>query len=181
MSRIAVVYKSKYGFTEKYAKWIAEALSCDLFERNAIKAEGLQPYDTIIYGGGLYAGGVSGIDLITKNFYHFANKNIILFTCGLSDPSNTVNTDHIKESLKKLLTPEMEKQIKIFHLRGGVDYSKLSFLHKTMMGMLHKMLTQKAPDTLSNEDKEMLRTYGEKIDFTDRSSIVPIISYVQAL
>jgi menaquinone-dependent protoporphyrinogen IX oxidase len=181
MNRIVVVYQSQYGFTEKYAKWIAEALSCNLFNRKAIKAEELHPYKTIIYGGGLYAGGVNGIDLITKKFDRFINKNIILFTCGLADPSNKVNTDHIKVSLEKVFTSEMEKQIKIFHLRGGIDYSKLSFTHKIMMSMLHKMLTKKASDTLSDEDKEMLRTYGGKIDFTDRSSIVPIISYVQTL
>ena len=181
MNRIAVVYQSKYGATEKYARWIAEALSCDLFDRRAVNAEKLCSYDTIIYGGGLYAGGVSGIELITKNFNCFRDKNIVLFTCGLADTSNKVNTDNIKTGLKKFLTPEMENQIKIFHLRGAIDYSKLNFMHKAMMSMLHKMLIKKAPDTLGDEDKEMLGTYGGKVDFTDRASIVPIISYVQAL
>jgi len=75
----------------------------------------------------------------------------------------------------------MEKQIKVFHLRGGIDYSKLSFMHKSMMSMLHKTLTKKNPDLLSDEDREMLETYGKKVDFTDRLSIAPLISYVQAL
>lgn len=181
MNRTAVIYQSKYGSTEKYAKWIAETLQCDLFDRKAVKADELCSYDTIIYGGGLYAGGVSGIDLIIKNFHCFCDKNIVLFTCGLADTSNPINTDHIKMSLRKLFTPEMEKQIKVFHLRGGVDYSKLNFMHKAMMSMLHKSLIKKDPDALSDEDKEMLETYGKKVDFTDRLSIAPIISYVQTL
>ena len=152
MRKTVVIYQSRYGFTEKYAKWIAEALSCTAIERKAVKMEELSSCDTIIYGGGLYAGGISGINLITKNFDRIADKNIVLFTCGLADTSNTVNTDHIKETLKKLFTPDMEKRIKIFHLRGGIDYSKLSFIHKTKMSMLHKMLTKKAPETLSDED-----------------------------
>lgn len=181
MNKIAVVYQSKYGSTEKYAKWISEELSGDLFDRKAVEADDLRSYDTIIYGGGLYAGGVSGIDFIAKNYNHFSDKNVVLFTCGLADTSNAINTDHIKAGIRKLFTPEMEKQIKIFHLRGGIDYSKLSFMHKTMMSMLHKTLTKKAPDTLNDEDREMLSTYGEKVDFTDKSSITPIILYVQAL
>ena len=181
MNRTAVVYQSKYGSTEKYAKWIAETLSCNLFDRETVTVEELRSYDTIIYGGGLYAGGVSGIDLITKNFRCFSGKNIVLFTCGLADTSNSINTDHIKVSLQKHFTNEMEKQIKVFHLRGGIDYSKLSFMHKSMMSMLHKTLTKKNPDLLSDEDREMLETYGKKVDFTDRLSIAPLISYVQAL
>ena len=52
MSDTVVVFQSKYGTTEKYARWIAEALRCDLLERKNTKAEDLKAYDTIIYGGG---------------------------------------------------------------------------------------------------------------------------------
>jgi len=47
-------------------------------------------------------------------------------------------------SLRKYFTHEMEKQIKVFHLRGGIDYSELSFIHKRMMSMLRKTLTKRA-------------------------------------
>lgn len=97
MKRIAVVYQSKYGATRKYAEWIAKELSCDLFEGKDIKASDLEPYDTIIFGGGLYAGGVSGIKLLTKNFSKFSQKNLVLFTCGLADPADSVNTENIKK------------------------------------------------------------------------------------
>ncbi len=30
-----VVYKSKYGYTKRYAEWIAEELSCDIKENAA--------------------------------------------------------------------------------------------------------------------------------------------------
>lgn len=60
MNKTAVVFKSKYGSTKKYAQWIAEELSCDIFERKNVKSDDLEAYDTVIYGGGLYAGGVKG-------------------------------------------------------------------------------------------------------------------------
>ena len=181
MNKIAVVFQSKYGATKKYAQWIAEALDCDLLERKSVKADDLKAYDTLIYGGGLYAGGVSGFEVIYKNFDRITDKNLILFTCGLADPQKTENTDSIKESLKKVLTPPMQEKVKIFHLRGGMDYAKLSIPHKTMMAMLHKMTLKKAPDALSNEDKELLETYGQCVDFIDPSSIHPLVDYVRSL
>ncbi len=163
MKKIAVVYQSKYGATRKYAEWIAEELSCDLFEGKDIKAGDLEPYDTIILGGGLYAGGVNGIKLLTKNFSKFSNKNLVIFTCGLADPSDTVNTDNIKKSLYKDLTEEMKDKIKLIHLRGAMDYSKLSPMHRTMMALVCKMTAKKDLDSLSDENKEMLASYGKKL------------------
>ncbi|BBF45110.1 hypothetical protein lbkm_3869 [Lachnospiraceae bacterium KM106-2] len=178
LDNIAVIYESKYGATRKYAEWIAQELACDFYERKTVKVRDLDVYDTIIYGGGLYAGGVSGIDLITKNFSLLKNKNLILFTCGLADPTDQQNTDHIKESLKKVLTTEMQEKIKVFHLRGAIDYSKLNLVHKAMMAMLHKVMKKKDYDSLRQEDKDMLATYGKVVDFTDKETIQPIIDYV---
>lgn len=178
---IAVVYQSKYGSTKKYAEWIQEELSCDLFEKKSIKTGQLENYDVIIYGGGLYAGGVSGIDLVTKSFARLKNKKWILFTCGLADPNDISNTNHIMESLNKVLTPKMQAAIKVFHLRGGIDYSKLGIVHKTMMAMLYKMISKKEYGALREEDKQMLDTYGKCVDFTDKSAIRPIISCVNKM
>lgn len=181
MTKTVVVFQSKYGSTQKYAKWIAEELSCHMFERKNVKLTDLEPYNTIIYGGGLYAGSVAGINLITKNFDKICNKNIIVFTCGLADPADKENTDHIKQSLNKVFTAKMQDKIKVFHLRGGIDYAKLGFIHKAMMAMLRKMILRKDYDSLRNEDKEILDTYGQTVDFTDRTTIMPIIDYVQKL
>lgn len=72
--KTAVIYKSKYGSTKKYAQWIAEELGADLMETDKTKLSALQNYDVIVYGGGLYAGGVSGISLVTKNFSSIMDK-----------------------------------------------------------------------------------------------------------
>ncbi len=181
MKKIAVIYQSKYGATRKYAEWIAGELSCDLFEGKDIKASDLEPYDTIILGGGLYAGGVNGIKILTKNFSKFSNKNLVIFTCGLADPSDTINTDHIKKSLYKELTEEMKDKIKVFHLRGAMDYSKLSPLHRSMMALVCKMTAKKDQNSLTNEDKEMLVSYGKKVDFVNKETILPLINYIRSL
>lgn len=175
MKKTVVIYESKYGFTKVYAKRIARELSCPVFERKNFQPRDLTKYDQILYGGGLYAGGVSGIKLLTKNEKCLAGRRIILFTCGLADPANPENTAHIREELQKVLSPQLLSQITLFHLRGGIDYSRLNFVHRAMMSMLRKMLLKKEPHELSSEDKLLLQTYGQSIDYTDPESIKDLL------
>lgn len=181
MKKTAVIYESKYGSTKRYAQWIAEALSCPLFERREFPVQQLSEYEVVIYGGGLYAGGISGIKLITKNQTLLSNKKVILFTCGLADPENPDNISSIRKSLEKTLSPEMLNHIQIFHLRGGIDYPRLSFIHRSMMAMLRRMLLKKDADSLTQEDRQLLETYGKCVNFTDPEAIRPIINYINSI
>ena len=179
--RILVTYASKYGTTKRYAQWIAEDLACDLRDSREVNAELLKSYDILIHGGGLYAGGLSGIQTIVKNYDAISNKRIILFSCGLADPEDPENVAHIEAGLEKVLTPEMREKIRQFHLRGGIDYSRLGLTHKAMMAMLRTVMLKKGYDNLRSEDQMMLDTYGGTVDFTNRASLVPLLSYVRSL
>ncbi len=172
MKNIIVLYQSKYGTTKQYAKWIAEELNVSAIERSDIKSAVLDAYDIIIYGGGLYAGGIAGVESVVKNPY----KQLVLFTVGLANPATT----DYSSILNKNLGADKLKDIEVFHLRGGIDYKKLGVVHKGMMAMLKKMVGKKSVSERTEEDKAMLETYGEKVDFIDRSSIAPIIEYVRA-
>ena len=176
-----VTYASKYGSTKKYAQWIAEALACDIRDSRDVSRTLLEQYDVIIHGGGLYAGGLSGIHTIVKNFDAISGKEIILFSCGLADPGDLENVAHIEASLAKVLKPEMSGKIKQFHLRGGIDYAALSPIHKAMMAMLRRTMLQKGYQNLRPEDQLMLDTYGKVIDFSDRDTILPLLDYVASL
>lgn len=177
--KIVVIYSSHYGYTKKYAEWIAEGLKADLCEKSKVKPMDLTNYDVIIYGGGLYAGGVNGISLLTKNWDKIKNKKIIVFTVGLADPQKEENTASIYNSIGKVFSEDAKKHIKFFHFRGGIDYSKLSFIHKPMMAMLKKVINKKDESELTDEDKGLLETYGKKVDFTNKDSIAPLIEYVK--
>ena len=178
---ILVSYGSKYGTTKRYAQWIAEELACDLADSRDVSPERLKTYDVIIHGGGLYAGGLSGINTIAKNFDAISDKHIVLFSCGLADPEDPENVAHIESGLEKVLTPEMRGKIKQFHLRGGIDYSHLGLKHRAMMAMLRTVMLKKGYDNLRGEDQMMLDTYGGTVDFTDRVSLAPLLNYVRAL
>ncbi len=123
MNNVVVIFESKYGSTKRYAEWIAEALFCPVFERKTFKPQNFANYKVIIYGGGLYAGGVNGIRLITQNRNILSDKKVILFTCGIANPEDPDNITNIRKSLSKVLSSEMLKHICLFHFRGGISDS----------------------------------------------------------
>lgn len=171
--KCAVVYRSAAGHTKAYAQWVAEDLKCDLLEGKKVKASDLLSYDTVIFGGGLYAGGINGVKLITKNFDQLKSKKLIVFAVGAT-PVRAATTE---ELIKMNFPGEMEKKIPFFYLRGGFDYSRLSPFNKFLMTLMKiKLKRLKNPDA---DQKGMLASYSHPLDFTDKKYIEPIIKSVE--
>lgn len=172
MENIAVTYKSHYGTTKQYAEWIAEELGAELFEHKEVSPSDLQKYDLVIHGGGLYASGILGIDLVMKN----PVKNLVVFTVGMANPETTDYTEIIQKNIPE----NLREKTKVFHLRGGMDYRKLNIAHRGMMAMMKKMtIDKKSEAELTAEDIAFRDTYGGSVHFTDRATIAPLVEYVQ--
>lgn len=174
MKRIAVIYQSKYGSTRQYAQWIARDLGAELLGRSNVSPASLREYDVVVYGGGLYAGGIAGVDLVVKH----PCPSLVVFTVGLANPAIT----DYSEILNRNFSPEQREKLKVFHLRGAMDYSRLGPVHRGMMAMMKKMtIGTKAPDDRTDEDRLMLETYGKSVDFIEEASITPLVEYVRWL
>jgi len=172
MSKILVAYKSRYGTTKKYAEWIAEDLDADIFDADNVKPEMLMDYDIVVYGAGLYAEQINGVNLVTKT----PCKKLIVFTVGLADPK----TADFSKCLMKNFTPARLSEIKAFHLRGAIEYAKLSFTHSMMMKVFLKTVLKKDVSQMSDEEKAIAATNGRDVDFIDRGSIETLVEYVRA-
>lgn len=178
--KTAVIYKSKYGSTETYAKWLAEDLGADLLQADRVKPNDLAKYQTIVYGGGLYAGSVNGISLLSKSFEIIKDKDLYLFTVGSSDVTVPATTTAIRSGLAQKLPSALFAKLHIYHLRGGMLFSKLSLLDRGMMGMMIKMLRKKPENEQSADEKGMLATISQDTDFTDRTTIAPLVADIKA-
>lgn len=172
---IIVLYKSVYGFTKKYAEWIAEKLNCNCAEISGFDFN--KDYKSIIFGGGVYAGKINGIDSLIKNYDEIINKNIIVFTVGVADINDSENVKNIVLSAKKQIPKDIFSKIKLFHLRGGMDYGKMSFIHKCMMWFMKTMLSKKPKNERSDSDQAVIDSYGGKFDFSDRNAIDDLVRY----
>lgn len=169
-----VVYRSKSGFVKRYATWIAEELSADLYEYSKVSIEEMESYDTVIYGGGLYAIGINGIKLIKRNLDKFVGKKIIVFATGAS-PSRDDCLEEVKNSN---FTLEQQKRIQFFYLRGGFNYNKLTLIDKVLMKLLKWKLNYK--DNLTPDEKGMLAAYDTPVDFTKKKNIEELVLYANS-
>lgn len=179
MRKTAIIYKSVYGYTKKYAEWISEDLQAALFELKEFDINRFSDYDTLIFGAGLYAGNIAVKNIIKKNFEKIKDKKIILFTVGLADVANEENTENIKKRILSEFGEEIFGKIKIFNLRAGIDYGKLSFIHKQMMNMVKMMASKKSKEEFSAEEREFLETFGKTVDFSDKNSILTLVEFVK--
>lgn len=172
LKKIAVVYRSKSGFTEKYANWIAKAVDGELFEAKKIKAEDLLPYDIIVYGGGLYAVGLNGLSLITSNLKLLKDKKIIVFGVCASP----CRPEIVAQVKNKNLTADQQDVIEFHLLRGGFDKNKLTFVDQILMQILKLSLKKKKE--LTPDERGMLNAYELPVDFTAEKQILPIVESV---
>ena len=172
-----IIYGSHYGTTKQYAE--------ELSKRTNIKAisfkkfnQQINDYDNIIYLGALYAGGVLGMSKTLKKLNNISNKKILIATVGLSDPTDEVNKNNIRNNIKNQIPKEVLEKAKIFHLRGGIDYSKLNFAHKTMMKLLYNAVKNLPEEKQTAENRAMIETYNKIVNFIDFSRLDKIINEI---
>jgi len=173
MSKVAVVYRSKSGFTQKYAQWIAQATGADLLPAKGVRVADLMAYDTVVYGGALYATGINGVRLITQNFDQLKGKKLIVFTLG----ATPVRPEIVEQIRSANFTAEQQAHIRFFMLRGGFDKAKLTPVDKVLMALLKAKLRRvKDPDA---DQRGMLAAYSHPLDFTDEKHIAPIVAAIK--
>ena len=164
-----IVYGSEYGCAKKYAEELSvrTGILAVSFKTAVIPAE----CDTIVFIGGLYAGGAKGLKETVLKLKTVRWKKLMVCTVGLSDPEDSTNVKNIRKILAALIPAEWYEKARIFHLRGGIDYSRLHFIHRVMMKMLYKSALKIPEEKRTAEIKAMIETYGTKVDFVDFSKL----------
>jgi len=174
MPKTIVLYQSKYGATQKYAQWLADELSCDLMATKDASLTAVQPYDVLILGGGIYAGGIAGFSFIKKHYDKLKDKKLIVFAVGASPYDEKAMDALRKRHLEGVST------ISLFYCRGAWDEDAMSWKDRTMCGMLKKMIAKKDPSVYEPWETALMEAMGAKHDWTDKESLTPIIKAVQS-
>lgn len=173
MANIAIVYESKGGHTEQYAKWIKEEIGeADIIKADSIKsADRLLGYDFILFGSGIYGEKISIVNFIKKNYKMLKFKKCAVMAVGATEGESEYS-NYLK---KKNFSEEMQR-IRLFCVRGGIDMSKLGAMDKLAMTAQHGKLMKK-PDK-SNEELMVLGLLESKKNFTAKESAAPLIEYI---
>ena len=173
--KTVVIYVSKSGYVKNYAQWIAKSLEADIFELSEISIKDLEKYETVIYGGGLYVGGINKVKFIIKNEDKLEGKNIVIFFSGAAPPKQK-DIDYV---IDRTFTKEQKSKFMFFYMRGGFDFSKLSIRDKLLMTLLKIKLKYKR--NLLPDERGMLNAYKTPVDFTGEKNTVDLVNYVKSL
>lgn len=174
MEKGMILYKSKYGATKKYAKWLQEATGYDCMETKNANVKMLKEYDTVILGGGVYASGIAGLSFLKKNIVNLSDKRIAVFCVGAS-PYDEGAIDQIR----KLQLKDELSDIPLFYCRGAWNEEIMSFKDRTLCKMLQKAVAKQDPDTYEPWQKALMCAVNQTCDWTDKKYLEPVISFTK--
>lgn len=164
--KIMVVYQSKTGFTQKYATWIAQALSCEAKELKGVSSAEIASYDIVIFGGWIMGGNISGLNKIRS----MNPRKLIVFAVGSSP-----DCEEQRNQLKK---QNSLKEMPFFYFQGGLCLEKLGFFSKMMVKMANNALRKKENKTQQEEELVKLFDAGS-YDCSDIGVIEPLVAFVK--
>lgn len=173
MGKTALIYNSKYGSTERYARWIAEETDADLFSDSDVKVRRLAEYETIVFGGPIHTGGIQGIKFLQKNMNKFEGKRVIAFAVGL-----TLDNEKLQKECREINFVKRLEDVPCFFLKGAYFPEKIKGVDKGIMAFVKKMISGKPENEMTGNEKELLLAITEGRDYVDRSYIAPLVDEI---
>lgn len=168
--KIAVIYKSKTGFTKKYAEMIAEEIDYVLIDYKNVTVKTMSDFDIIVFGSRVHAGLIDGYKNIREMFLKSTAEKFVLFVTGAT-PNEA--EDVIDEVWKNNLSPDELNNIPHFYMQSGLCYEKMGFFDKTMMKMMSAMLKNKKDKT--SDEKDFEQAIANSYDISSKKYVEPLI------
>lgn len=169
-----ILYKSKYGATQKYAMWLSQKTGFEYIDITNADINIVKEFDVIIIGGGIYASSISGISFLKKNIDVLQNKKIIVFCTGASSFD--------KKAFKQIINYNLGdkfKNIPCFYCRGAWDMDKMNMVDKNLCILLKKAAEKKKEEDYHVWEKALMAIGDNKYDWTDIKYIEPILEEIK--
>lgn len=172
---VAIIYYSKHGATERYARTLSEAVNGTLFDAKTTKLKHIENFDVIVYGGGVYAGGIKGIEFVQKNWDKIGKK-ILIFAVGLTvdDPNNQEQCRNVAfdSYFNRRLRPEI-MNVPMYFLPGAYDPESIRGVDRQIIKVARKMFESKGGQ------EQILKYIDEGCDMVDFKKLQPLIDEIK--
>jgi len=170
-SSTIIIYKSRTGFTKKYAEMIAGELGCTIAEFKTMTVNALSQYDTVIFGSRAHAGVFDGYRKAKEMFQRSSSKNFIVFATGATPNSNE---KIIQQFWQQNLSAEEIENLPHFYMQSGLCYEKMGFFDRMMLKMVAAMMKKKKEK--SPHEREFEQAIRNSYDISSKEYILPLIS-----
>lgn len=169
-----VLYTTKHGATQRFAERIAEPLDALVKDAAYAKYDKAKSYDAIVLGCPVYMGKIKGLDFFAEHAKDLANKRLVLFTCGIHDPSLPEIRKELDDQIAKALG-DAEAHVAVFHLRGSIRWQSLGLAERLLMKALISDMKKKPETQRSETERLLIETEGGRLDFSDEADIASIV------
>ena len=173
MTRTVIIYKSKYGATARYAALLSEMLGGEALEAGAAGAGALEGADTVIFAGGVYAGGVAGMDRFRRLLPALTGRRLALLCVGASP------YDEKALAALRARCSGLPEDVPLFYARGAWDEEKMSLKDRMMCALLQKMVAKRPPEETEPWMRELLGARGQKRDWVSGEYLTPLLEYMR--
>ena len=167
MKKTIVLYRSKTGFSKRYAEWIAEDLACECRPIKGLKLEDLKKYGLVIYGAGIYTGMLAGAGKIKTWMEKSPEKTWIVFATGAAPHEQAYEEMLLKTNFRK----GESKPAHFYYFLSGIDYENMGFFNRVLMKFFSGMASKKDGTTHSSKQTS--------VDLANRIYIADLLSYVR--
>lgn len=165
-----IVYRSRTGFTKRYAEQLAGELGCAALAEKQAKPERLRGCDTLVFGTRAHAGRIDGLLKGLRLFRQSGARRMVLFVTGAMPPDAQKQIDAL---WRQNLSAEQLREMPHFYLQGGLCYERMGWLDRMMMRGLAAMLRGKKNKT--EEDAALQQAIAVSFDHSNPAYLQPLV------
>ena len=174
MSKILILYTSKYGSARRYAEMLSETLGA----RNSVTLSELKKfkgnpgdYDKIIYGAGIKAYEMydyKKFKRLVKNVDRI-NTLVVVYAVGMMSATKNYAVRLIEKN-------RVSGDVKFFYLRGAIDLDKLKGFDGSIVKHLVSSLMMR--EDLTEDEKAFVAACLHSKDWVCKENIERIVEYI---
>lgn len=175
-----IVYGSRYGAAKRYAEKLADmagAAAIPFEDVSALRAafEGTDKI-TFVYIGGVYAGIVRGLKKTARRLPAGKIDRLVVLAVGFAAAEDARYAENLTASVVAQFPPSLRERLSVFHLRGGIDYEKLSPAHRFLIKLMYLAGRGTPPEKQGAELRVVAEIYKKQVDRVDFTALLPIYS-----
>ncbi len=162
-----ILYKSHYGSTAQYARWLSEDTGLKALPLSEAEPETVKSCELIIIGSCIKVGRILASDWIKTHWSWLKDKNLILFSVS----GSYANKRQQRNALEISLPDEMIVEFTYFPLPGKLDKKKLNFWDRIIVFLGSKAI----------RDEEAKERMEHGFDYVSRNALLPVKKAVSKL
>lgn len=183
--KVVILFGSNYGYTERYANWIAEdirtfnqAPEIELSPIAEATEELISSADVLVVGASYLGGFLTGAPTLRKKKEAMLAVPHRLFYTVCFNGLAVYPREYLDKRVMKSYKEDVAGGRPAFHFRGGLDMDRMTTLHRTALTGVKTAYKLKPKQ--NEYDKQLIEAFENGGgDFSNREDIAPLVEEIR--